>query len=91
MHCYLGIINTLACVGEGEQYILAEGRIEDGLIGGGGNGFGVGIGKAKKMLKRQVVTLEGLRKEYQAELDRVEAIERGAYPFVDQGDEMDIL
>ncbi|KAF2274521.1 uncharacterized protein EI97DRAFT_468704 [Westerdykella ornata] len=50
-----------------------------------------GIGKAKKLLKRRVVTLDMLRKEYQAELDRVEAIETGNYPFVEAGDEMDIL
>jgi DNA repair protein RAD51/nuclear pore complex protein Nup160 len=50
-----------------------------------------GIGKAKKLLKRKVVTLDVLRKEYQAELDRVEAIETGQYPFVEAGDEMDIL
>lgn len=50
-----------------------------------------GIGKARKVLKRRVITLEGLRKEYQAELDRVEAIEKGAFPFVEAGDEMDIL
>lgn len=63
---------------------------------GGANTSGIGkldwgIGKAKKALKRRVITLDGLRKEYQTELDRVEAIEKGAFPFVDAGDEMDIL
>lgn len=82
--CYLMIINTLSSVSKDEAYILADQRIDDGAPQWG-------IGKAKKMLRRQVISLDTLRKEYQAELDRVEAIENGQYPFVDGGDEMDIL
>lgn len=82
--CYLMIINTLSSVSKEEAYILAEQKLENGAPQWE-------IGKAKKMLKRQIVTLDTLRKEYQAELDRVEAIENGQYPFVDGGDDMDIL
>lgn len=82
--CYLMIINTLSSVSKEEAYILADQRIDS-------TSQQWGIGKAKKMLKRQIITLDTLRKEYQAELDRVEAIENGQYPFVDGGDEMDIL
>ncbi|KAF2182152.1 hypothetical protein K469DRAFT_691390 [Zopfia rhizophila CBS 207.26] len=84
-HCYLTLINTLSSVGEEEAYILAEQRLDETAPPQWG------IGKAKKMLKRQIVTLETIRKEYQAELDRVAAIENGHFPFVDGGDEMDIL
>ena len=82
VQCYMLLINTLSSVREEEAYILAEQRLDESNWG---------IGKAKKMLKRQIVTLEMLRKEYAAELDRVAAIENGQYPFVDAGDEMDIL
>jgi hypothetical protein len=90
------IINTLEAVGKDDAYILAEGRVDVALTTNGiGSVAGAppqwGIGKAKKLLKRRIVTLDMLRKEYQAELDRVEAIEQGQYPFVDVGDEMDIL
>ncbi|KAF2120450.1 nucleoporin Nup120/160-domain-containing protein [Lophiotrema nucula] len=85
VQCYLMIINTLSSVSQEEAYILAESRIEDNP-----NQNWI-IGHGKKMRKRQVITLDTLRKEYQAELDRVAAIESGQYPFVDGGDEMDIL
>jgi hypothetical protein len=83
--CYLMIINTLSSVSKEDAYILADQRID----GAGPPQWGSGPGK--KLLKRQIVTLETLRKEYQAELDRVAAIEGGQYPFVDNGDEMEIL
>lgn len=79
------IINTLSSVTKEEAYILAEKRIDE---------VGPphwGIGQARNILKRQIVTLDTLRKEYQAELDRVAAIESGQFPFVGAGDEMDIL
>ncbi|PSN73057.1 hypothetical protein BS50DRAFT_568643 [Corynespora cassiicola Philippines] len=84
-HCYLMIISALSCVGEEDAYILADKRIDE---------VGPpqwGIGKAKKMLKRQIITLDTLRKEYQAELDRMGALESGHYPFAEAADEMDIL
>jgi DNA repair protein RAD51/nuclear pore complex protein Nup160 len=83
--CYLMIINSLSSVSKDDAYILADQRIDES----GPPQWG--LGKAKKMLKRQIVTLDSLRKEYQGELDRVEAIESGQYPFMDGDDEMDIL
>ncbi|KAH7559151.1 dna repair protein rhp51 [Bipolaris maydis] len=68
--CYLMIINTLSSVSKEDAYILAEQRIE-----GTGGPPQWGIGQGKKLLKRQIITLDTLRKEYQAELDRVAAIE----------------
>ncbi|KAF2735474.1 hypothetical protein EJ04DRAFT_464730 [Polyplosphaeria fusca] len=84
IQCYVMIINTLSSVNEEEAYILAEQKIDDSASAQWG------IGKAKMRLKRQVITLDTLRKEYQAELDRVTAIEDGQYPFV-EAEEMDFL
>ena len=83
--CYLMIINTLSSVSKEDAYILAEQRIDEA----GPPQWG--IGKGKKLLRRQIITLDTLRKEYQAELDRVAAIEGGQFPFVDPREEMDIL
>lgn len=83
--CYLMIINALSSVAKDDAYILADQRIDDSASASWT------IGKAKKMLKRQIITLDTLRKEYQAELDRVAAIESGQFPFVEAADEMDIL
>jgi hypothetical protein len=83
--CYLMIINTLSSVSKEDAYILADQKID----GTGPPQWGIGQGK--KLLKRQIITLDTLRKEYQAELDRVAAIESGQFPFVDTGDEMDVL
>ncbi|KAF2855970.1 hypothetical protein T440DRAFT_94300 [Plenodomus tracheiphilus IPT5] len=83
--CYLMIINTLASVNKEDAYILADQKI-DGIAPPQW-----GIGQGKKLLKRQIVTLDSLRKEYQAEIDRVAAIESGQFPFVDPTDDIDIL
>lgn len=82
---YLIIINTLSSVNQEDAYILAEQKMDEMAPPQWG------LGKAKKLLKRQIVTLETLRKEYQAELDRIAAIEGGQFPFVDPADDMDIL
>lgn len=83
MQSYLMLINTLASVQPDQAWILAEQRVDE-------NAPAWGIGKAKGILKRRVVTLEDLRKEYQAELDRVSAMENGQFAFAG-GDEMDVL
>lgn len=83
--CYLMIINTLSSVSKEDAYILAEQKVE----GGGPPQWGIGQGK--KLLKRQIITLDSLRKDYQAELDRVAAIESGQFPFVESADDMDVL
>ncbi|KAI8941400.1 hypothetical protein NX059_002623 [Plenodomus lindquistii] len=83
--CYLMIINTLASVNKEDAYILADQKI-DGIAPPQW-----GIGQGKRLLKRQVITLDSLRKEYQAEMDRVAAIESGQFAFVDPTDDMDIL
>ena len=85
IHCYLMIINALSSVSQEDAYILADQRIDDA----GPQSWQ--IGKAKKLLRRHIVTLDTLRKEYQAELDRVAAIENGHFAFMDPADEMDIL
>lgn len=85
IQCYLMIINTLSSVNKEDAYILAEQKIDEG----GRPQWS--LGTAKKLLKRQIVTLDTLRKEYQAELDRIAAIESGQFPFVDPADDMDIL
>lgn len=82
------IINTLSAVSKEDAYILAEQRMESS---GAGGTLNWGIGQGKKLLKRQIVTLDTLRKEYQEELDRVAAIESGQFPFVETEDGMDIL
>ncbi|KAF3053214.1 hypothetical protein E8E11_011768 [Didymella keratinophila] len=82
---YLMIINTLSSVAKEDAYILADQKIDETAPPQWG------LGKAKKLLKRQIVTLDTLRKEYQAELDRIAAIESGQFPFVDPQDDMDIL
>ncbi|KAH7130583.1 nucleoporin Nup120/160-domain-containing protein [Dendryphion nanum] len=84
--CYLMIINALSSVSSEDAYILFDPRIEEGS-----KAPQWGLGQAKDKLKRHIITLETLRKEYQAELDRVETIENGQYPYVEAGDEMDIL
>ncbi|KAL6702375.1 hypothetical protein ACN47E_002491 [Coniothyrium glycines] len=84
--CYVLVINTLSSVRKEDAYILAEQKINGPI-----SVPQWGIGQGKKMLKRQIITLDVLRREYQAELDRTAAIESGQFPFVDPVDDMDVL
>ncbi|KAL1585332.1 hypothetical protein WHR41_05811 [Cladosporium halotolerans] len=74
LQAYLLLINTLACCGEGEGWLLAE-PIE-------------GVHQAGQ--KRKLVTLEEVRRDYSAELDRRSDILQGRFPLVG-GDEMDVF
>ena len=75
LHAYVLLINTLACCGDDDAWLLAD-PIQEVH----------GVGK-----KRRLVTIEEVRKEYGAELDRRSDILQGRYPLVAAGDEMDVL
>lgn len=75
VEAYLVLINTLACLGKDEGWILAEG-IETPLAPKG---------------KRKIVTLEDVRREYQSELDRRSEMQQGRFPLLAGGDAMDVL
>lgn len=73
-HAYLLLINTLASVAPEDAYVLSEVPVSE-TSGAGGK------------QRRIVVTLEDLRRDYQALLDRCSRIERGDYEFfVDEQD-----
>lgn len=71
---YLYLINTLASVAPEDAYIVSEISVpeQDG---------------PNKKRRRVVVTLEDVRREYQALLDRCSRIERGDYEFYVDGEE----
>lgn len=75
LQAYLLLINTLACCGEGEAWLLAD-PIE-------------GLHDAAE--KRKLVTLEEVRREYVAELDRRSDMVQGRFPLVGGGEEMDVF
>ena len=75
LQAYLLLINTLACCGEGEGWLLAD-PIE-------------GVHQAGQ--KRKLVTLEEVRRDYSAELDRRSDILQGRFPLVGGADEMDVF
>ncbi|KAI1847480.1 hypothetical protein JX265_013956 [Neoarthrinium moseri] len=83
---YLMLINVLSCVDEKQAWIATEAppASSHGVNGSSGS-FGNGLGK------RKVVTLGDIRREYQAELDRIAAIGNDQVPFMDAGDEMEVL
>lgn len=69
---YIALLNALGCVDQKNAWILSEEP----------------VGKTGKLSVRRVVTLQDVRKEYQAELDRIAAIENNQFPFT--GEEMDV-
>ncbi|KAG8533259.1 uncharacterized protein KY384_002042 [Bacidia gigantensis] len=93
---YLTVINLLACAGSGKEWALVGGdedsvkkKTEDQQKGK------PDFQKEKKTAreKRRLVTLDDLRAQYQAELDRRSIIERGTYAFArtsEDGDLMDL-
>ncbi|KAK8216195.1 nucleoporin Nup120/160-domain-containing protein [Phyllosticta capitalensis] len=69
VNLYLVLINTLALVKEDDRYLLVGQRDADpGALG-------------KQVVKRRLLTLEDVRREYQAELDRVAAMQTGRFAF----------
>jgi nuclear pore complex protein Nup160 len=76
---YVALINALSCVDSTQAWILHEAPPSKG-----------GALKNANQPKRKVVTLQDVRKEYQAELDRIAAIENNQFAFGDV-DEMDVL
>jgi WD40 repeat protein/tetratricopeptide (TPR) repeat protein len=82
VEAYLVLINTLACCGKDEGWILAE-RVEEEYQ----RGKSVSANHSKK---RRIVTLEDVRKEYQAELDRRSEMQQGRFALT-AGDEMDMF
>ncbi len=79
---YVALINALSCVDPKQAWVLSEELPQSS------NGTGVGSKKAPP--KRQVVTLDDVRRGYQAELDRVAAIQNNQFTFTG-GDETDVF
>lgn len=69
---YIALINALGCVDPKNAWVLTE----------------LPVGKTGKQILRKVVTLADVRREYQADLDRVAAIENNQFAFT--GEEMDV-
>jgi nuclear pore complex protein Nup160 len=76
---YVALINALSCVDPKHAWILSEEPPIKKTTGGVKN----------EKPKRRVVTLNDVRKEYQAELDRVAAIENNQFTFTG-ADAMDV-
>lgn len=99
--CWLALANCLSCVGEKEAWIFSEevSSAPNGSTYGHNSTLGK-AGFAKNGKERRVVTLEEIRKGYQEELDRVEAVSAGRFAFgvgevgrgaLGEGDAMDVL
>ncbi|KAF4549529.1 Nucleoporin Nup120/160-like protein [Elsinoe fawcettii] len=90
---YLLLINTLASCGS-EAWILAEpGPQGQGQGRKVSTGFGASTVNGEGKGKRKVVTLEDVRREYQAELDRRSEISQGRFPLIggEEGMEVDVF
>lgn len=85
LETYLLLINTLACCGPDEGWILAElGPVADRRTSM--NSLSLAIAG-----KRRIVTLDDVRAEYQAELDRRSEIAHGRFAlFAPERDGMEI-
>lgn len=88
-HVLLALINVMACVAPEEAYILTEADEKIGFDSSHAHGeHDGGEGRAGTQKRRRViVTLEDLRKEYQAVLDKCSRIERGDFDFEVDGEE----
>ena len=75
VEAYLVLINTLACLGKEEAWVLADPITAlDGL----------------RTESRRIVTLQDVRRDYQAELDRRSEMQQGRFPLLG-GDAMDVF
>ncbi|KAI5285050.1 hypothetical protein KEM54_000871 [Ascosphaera aggregata] len=99
----LSLINMLSCMDESEAYILVERPDQSNQSGLGMRQRGRKVGEKAKVfnspdchntqgdavvpVRRIVVTLSDVRREYQGELDRLSRVESGDYAF--GGDPMD--
>lgn len=85
LDAYLVLINTLACCGKEESWLLAE---DGGVVShSASNDMGRATMPGAKDKGRKIVTLEDVRREYQGELDRRSEILQGRFPL-GGGDEM---
>lgn len=75
LHAYVLLVNTMACCGEDSAWLLAT-PIE---------------GLHAPNVKRKLVRLEDVRREYAAELDRRSDMLQGRFPVTGNGDEMDVF
>lgn len=103
LDAYLVLINALCCVGKEEAWVVDEPEYSSVAGGEGelqhGVGKSHGLGADKKMIqetkaKRSIKTLDDVRSEYQAELDKVSQMDAGKWGFgggVAEGEEMDVL
>lgn len=101
LDAYLILINALCCVGKDEAWVVAEpesfsvsGEVE--LQHGVGKPHGLGTSKKliqQAKVKTSIKTLDDLRSEYQAELDKVSQMDSGKWGFGGgvEGEEMDVL
>lgn len=94
VEAYLLLINSLACVAPEEAWVIREAQVvgPDGrperssANGNGSKSNGTGRGGSK----RCVVSIEDVRREYQAELDRLAQLEQGDFAFSGEG-EADVM
>ncbi|KIW82701.1 hypothetical protein Z517_05728 [Fonsecaea pedrosoi CBS 271.37] len=91
-HVLLALINLMACMAPDEAYILAETEDSTAANRSQTSAEDINVQNDEQMMKmskrrRVIITLEDLRKEYQAILDRCSRIERGDFDFEIDGDE----
>ncbi|CZR60827.1 uncharacterized protein PAC_10723 [Phialocephala subalpina] len=79
---YIALINALSCVDPKQAWIFSEEPAR--------KSSGAGLASKHAPPKRKVVTLDDVRRSYQAELDRIAAIQNDQFEFAG-GDEMDVL
>lgn len=86
----LALINVMACVRPEEAYILADAAPNPIQSEANDQSNAHGDADTLKKRRRIIITLDDLRKEYQAALDRCSRIERGDFDFeVDEEDSDD--